>query len=324
MALRVLCRRGKAALLMGLFAALFGAAATAEVPRPARGKSAPREVVIANRATRPVFQVRVSPAEADQWGDDRLGEAIIPAGGSHRVRLGRTADCLFDVQVLYDDLSREELRAVDLCRSRNVTFDGSAAIHPADPFATAHLVGLVNHSGRPIRQVFITAASADQWGDDLVPGGGIPPGEARDLSYRGGCIADVRVVFDNRSAEERRNVDICVATPLLIRPGWTTDEAPPVLAVGGANEITLLNLTGLTVTELVLYPESATDPPEDDVLGNTVLPAGAQLVVAFQRGKECRFIARISHGGDRGIVVQRGIDLCLGPKVTLEPLGKAG
>ena len=294
----------------------------AEPPRLPRGAPVLREVTVVNRSARPVHQLRVSPSDADQWGEDRLGDDTIPAGGSFRVRLGRTRDCHFDVQVIYDDASREEQRGVDICRRRSVSFDRSAAVMPPEPFAVDHLVTLDNQAGRAIQEIFISPGIADRWGDDLSPPGGIAPGRTGQVSYRGGCMADLRLVFDNRAAEERRDVDICEAPTLLIRPGWTTAEFPPVpqrdTPVGGG--ILVLNGTGSTVTELYLRPEDPAVPaPDGDLLGNAVLPAGGRLGISFDRGPACRFVARIRHGGDRAEQIQLGIDLCRSQTIALEP-----
>jgi hypothetical protein len=294
----------------------------AEAPRPPRGAPVLREVTVVNRSSRPVHELRISPSDADQWGDDRLGDDTIPAGGSFRVRLGRTRDCHFDVQVIYDDAGREEQRGVDVCRRRSVSFDRTAAVMPPEPFAVDHLVRLENQSGRAIQQVFVSPGSADRWGDDLAPVGGIGPGRSGAVSYHGGCYADLRVVFDNRAAEERRDVDICEAPVLLIRPGWTLAEAVPVPLREAPAEgaIMLLNGTGSAITELYLRPEDPTLPAQStDVLGNAVLPAGGRVSVQFDRGLACRFIARIHHGGDRAEQTQLGIDLCRSPTVALEP-----
>jgi hypothetical protein len=52
-------------------------------------------------------------------------------------------------------------------------------------------------------------------------------GENGTISYRGSCTVDIRVVFENRAAEERRGVDLCRRASLSIEPGWTTtDELP--------------------------------------------------------------------------------------------------
>ena len=314
-----------------LFGALLGALAGGvwpawgEVLRPVQGKVAARELTVVNGGKRPVFQLRVSPSDAEQWGEDRLGEATILPGGRFRVPLGRIAACLFDVQVIYDNLGQEERRSVDVCRSRALSFDGAGVVLPPDPFAAARRVVMANRAGRVIQQVFVSPPSAEQWGDDVVPGQGIAPGATGEVSYRGGCVVDMRVVFDNRAAEERRNVDVCRIAGVTIRPGWTTaDEVQPAPAAG-QEDVTLLNRTGLAITELYLRPQGAGERTAEeeggaDMLGNDVLPAGGRMVVPFSRGVACRFVARMFHGGDRGQSEQRDIDLCRTPMIRL---GKA-
>jgi hypothetical protein len=299
--------------------------AAAETPAPARSRAAPRSLEVVNASGRPVYQLRVSPTDIEQWGEDRLGNSVIPPGASFRVSLGRTAACLFDVQVTYDNVSSEERSAVDVCRLRTVAFDGSTAALPPDPFAALRTVSFANQTGRTIQQVFISPESVDQWGDNLATPTGIPQGTIGSVTYRGGCVADLRLVYDNRAAEERRNVDICATPAMLIRPGWLTApkiEAPPASLPPG--RITLRNRTGRTVTELYLAPEGAGSPPSRDLLGDAVLPADGQVTVPFARGDACRFVARILYGGDRGEREQRGIDLCHGSTVVLNSLGGTG
>ena len=292
--------------------------AAAETPRPPRAKPAPRELVIVNTSQRPVFQLRISPTDAEQWGDDRLGEGTIQPGASFRVQLGRSADCQFDVQLIYDNMGQEERRAVNVCRTKSLAFDGSTIVLPPDPFAIPRTATIANRASRTIRQLFISSPNAEQWGDDLAPPAGIVPGQSAEIAYRGSCTVDLRVVFDTRAAEERRTLDLCKTAGLLIRPGWTTDEdihpAPPP----GLDDITLLNRTGQTITELYLRPETAPEDSEADLLGNDVLPPGGRIVVAFSRGTACTFIARIRHGGDRAGSEQRGIDLCHNPMISLD------
>ena len=56
----------------------------------------------------------------------------------------------------------------------------------------------------------------------------ISVGDSRTLTYHGTCTADLRVVFDNRAAEERRGLDLCATPMLVIHPGWTTEDLPAV------------------------------------------------------------------------------------------------
>lgn len=292
----------------GLTAASLAPGALADTPRPVRGAPGLRQVDVINHARHPIFQLRVSSSDADQWGDDRLGEAILRQGGAFRVRLGRMQDCSFDLQVIYDDLSHEERRAVDVCRTHAVVFDGSAAARPPEPFAVPHDIRLLNRAPRSIRQVFVSSASADQWGDDLIPSAPIAPGATGGLSYRGACVADLRIVYDNRAAEERRGIDLCATPALIIRPGWTTEDTPPAPPPPGM--ILLVNRTGMTITALRLQAEAPGAAETADLLGTQVLPPGQSLTVPFDRGGACRFTARAGFGGDAGEREQDAIDLC--------------
>jgi hypothetical protein len=208
--------------------ALLAAPAFAEPPpRGQQGSLAERTVTVINRSPRPVNEIYVSPQSNDQWGEDRLGNGTLDVGGFLRVHLGRTRECLFDLKVIYDDASEEENRGVDLCHTGVVAFDGHAATAAPGTGAEHHVV-LVNHSPQPIQQVYISPAEATQWGDDRLGEGSISVKDHRDLTWRGDCDVDVRVVFANHAAEERRGVDLCQAPAVSIEPGWTTAESLPV------------------------------------------------------------------------------------------------
>jgi hypothetical protein len=185
-----------------------------------------REVTVFNRSPRSINELYVSPSSTDQWGEDRLGDRTLAMGGSVRVRLGRSRECLFDAKVIYEDASREEHRGVNLCRTRQFGFDGSAAT-PAPETGVEHAVTLADNSMRPIQQVFISSAEAAQWGDDRLGNSSISVGDRREVSWRGDCVVDLRVVFENRAAEERRAIDLCGTPALSIEPGWTTMDVLP-------------------------------------------------------------------------------------------------
>ncbi len=205
---------------------------------PQSPASADRDLTVLNKTKRTVNELYVSQSNADQWGDDRLGDDTIDPGKSFHVRLGRTRDCEFDVQVVYDDASHEESRKVNLCRTKQLAFDGSTATAAPDSAANGvHDVTLANNSGRPIQQVFISPADASQWGEDRLGDGSLSAGEQKKLSYSGDCAADLRVVYDNRSAEERHGLNICDRPALSIEPGWTTaDVSPDASGAGPAKQ----------------------------------------------------------------------------------------
>ncbi len=220
-----------AALLAGLLLASTG---HAEPPRPPRAPLGERELVVENRSDKLINEIYISASSTDQWGEDRLGEATLEPGGSLRIRLGRMRDCSFDVQVIYEDASREERIGQDVCRARRLTFDGSAATTRRTAEAPLRRVALLNRSARPILQVFISAADSAQWGEDLLASGRIGETETAEIDYRGDCAADLRVVFANRAAEERRGLDLCAIPTMWIEPGWTTAEPVPGLPASQA------------------------------------------------------------------------------------------
>ncbi len=129
-----------------LFLLLAAAPALAQAPQQ-------RELTITNRARQPIRELYVSPASSDDWGDDRLGDASLAPGRPFRVRLGRVRDCRFDLRVVYEDERSEERRSVDICRNRQVAFDGSEARAAPGP---TRQVELVNRSALPIIEAYLS------------------------------------------------------------------------------------------------------------------------------------------------------------------------
>lgn len=200
---------------------LLAAPVRAEAPRATHGPLAERDLTILNASARPINEIYISPSTAPNWGTDLLGDSTIPPGGSARLALGRFSDCRFDVQVIYADATREDRTGLDICRTHALTVTGATATPLPGAAPRSHEVTLRNAGPLPIRQVFISPAYAESWEDDLLPRQ-LPPGESVALPYRGDCTADLRVVFANRAAEERRGLDLCATPRLTIAPGWTT------------------------------------------------------------------------------------------------------
>jgi hypothetical protein len=224
---------------------------------------------------------------------------------------------MFDAKVIYDDASREEHRGVNLCRTHQLAFDGSTATAPPET-GIEHSVTLVNHSPRPIQQVFISPAEANQWGDDRLGQGSISVDDRQAVTWRGDCNADLRVVFENRSAEERRGVDLCDTPVLSIEPGWTTADQLPMPPGAATPQIAVSNRSGQVVTELRLRPDGKTGAGQD-LLGATVLPNGTDTRLPFDRGPDCRFSAQVVFGGKTPDTSLPNLDLCTTPQITIPP-----
>jgi uncharacterized membrane protein YgcG len=206
--------------------------ALADTTGPARPVEG-RTLTVTNRSDHTITELRVSRSRDDDWGDDRLGPAeLIEPGSAVTLRL-TGADCAYDVQAKYDNGRLEERRGVDVCRNQLLALNGSGTgAGPAapPPERAAGNAALLNATPRTIVEVYVSPAAADQWGDNWLGSNQLPAGRAVTVRLAGGCRQDVRVVYDNRSAEERHNLDLCVHAEIRIRPGWTLAaelDAPP-------------------------------------------------------------------------------------------------
>jgi hypothetical protein len=280
------------------------------------------EVAVTNGSgvmLRELYAVR-SPAEgaprADgRWGPDRLGASVVEAGGSFAMRL-RTRDCVFDLRAVYGDDREEVKERADLCQARAVTFDRSGIPRPP-----TRSVVLANRHLATVQEVYLSASTEADWGPDRLGAATLPPGREATVEMEGGCEADLRIVFPNGGAEERREVDVCETPRIVLRPGWVVAErleeegavpAPAGLSPGAA--LRLRNAGRLPVVEI--YTARPGGERGEDRLGADTLPVGeaieleapdanacaADLVVVFRDGSE---------------VTRPGVDLCAGEEIEV-------
>ncbi|WP_426959677.1 hypothetical protein [Muricoccus radiodurans] len=276
-----------------------------------------REAVIVNSAGRELVALNAVPAgrgEGGNWGTDRLRDDAIPDGARWRLRL-RLPGCTADLRATYEDDKAEEKRGVDLCREGTVTFDGSGIPRPPDRPVT-----IVNRHGARLEEVYISSTTEGDWGPERIPGG-VGRSERRELTLPLECAVDVRVVFGNGAAEERREVDICAAAVIVVRPGWTIaarlDEETPQGARPGPQpgSLRVRNAASLPIVELFVDPPGA--PRGADRLGATVLGVNETLDLAPPEGAGCpaRLVAILRDGRE---IVKDGVDLCAGVEMPLE------
>jgi len=184
------------------------------------------DLTVVNRATVAIAELYLSASDEDSWGDNRLPDnAVAPGQTTHLTQL-HLRGCKFDMRAIYADGSVEDKRGLDACRTRQFTFDATAAITPRalDESRAVRNILITNHAPRAIVEIYVSSAASDDWGDDLLASHPIASGSKGTVKPEVSCVADLRIVFDNRSAEERRDLDICAHPALDIRPGWTTSE----------------------------------------------------------------------------------------------------
>jgi hypothetical protein len=90
---------------------------------------------------------------------------------------------------------------------------GHGAAPSADPsFRVA------NAGGRVIREVYVSAANDSGWGQDRLGRDVLQPGQRLIVSLPPGqCVNDVRVVYADGQAQERRQVNTCALTDMMFR-----------------------------------------------------------------------------------------------------------
>jgi hypothetical protein len=273
-----------------------------------------REGELRNASGATILRLFARRAGAEAWGPDRLGATVLRAGGGFTLRL-RSADCRLDLRAEYENGEAEEIAGHDLCASPRLAFDGSRI--PRPPLRS---FVLVNRHGAAVAEFYASGTQEEEWGPDRLRGG-LPRGARAEVALAADCEVDLRAVFPNGSAEERRGVDICETTLVVLRPGWTlagrvdegagSAEAERPIRAGG---VRLRNRGATPVVELYAAPPGTA--PGADRLGATVLGVGEALDFAPIRGEPCAMdVLAVFRDGREWRAA--ALDLCAGVEVTL-------
>jgi hypothetical protein len=273
-----------------------------------------REARIANTGDRAIREFYASTRAPLAWGPDRLSTDMLPAGTDFTLRV-RGADCLWDLRAVYEDDAEEVKQAVDLCRLREVAFDGSGA-----PRAPERRVTLVNRHGAEVQEVYISGSAEEDWGPDRLGEDVLARDQRREISARlRDCEADLRIVFeDRRAAEERAAINLCETPVIVLRPGWTLadrlDQDEPADSGPRAGSVRLRNAAEVPIAELYAYPPGGERGP--DRLGRTVLGVAETLDFAPPEGVDCVAELAVVFRDGREVVLT-GLDLCAGQELVL-------
>jgi hypothetical protein len=316
-------------LVAAFLIALLALPAAAQQQRPAQPQQAAApQFTIKNdgEVTLQELYVARGGQGARGWGPDRFGSEVVPPGESFRVRLPQGFGCTVDIRIVFEDGEQEVRERVDVCRAREVAFARALPAAAAD-----REVAVENGSPRTIQQLYVSGADEREWGEDRLGSDTLAPG--RSITVRvpdQGCSYDIRAVFDNGGAEERRRVDLCALSRVVVAPGWTTADdigAPSQAAPGGAGgggqadlgsgEVAIVNASGRVVFELFVFPDGSGDRGPDR-LGADTLADGRTVRVPRASPPACRQTVRLSY--DDGQREERaGIDLCATTEIVIAP-----
>jgi hypothetical protein len=78
---------------------------------------------------------------------------------------------------------------------------------------------LVNRTGYTIDEVYVSAASQNSWGDDLMGENSLEDGQVLNVRFPGGaneCSFDIKVVYDDEETAEFRGVNLCQVARVTI------------------------------------------------------------------------------------------------------------
>jgi S1-C subfamily serine protease len=191
---------------------------------------------VVNQGSAPIHNIYVTSVNVSGWGGDVLGDSVLQPGQRHRVNPPR-GECVFDVRVVWKGGRAEERRRQDLCRVTEIAFAGPGSGAPTTQGSSNPDFFVVNNSQKTIQHIFVSTVQADKWGEDRMPGV-LRPGEryTMRLPRDGQCQYDVRVIYEDKTTEERRRQDVCRIEEMAFngsgaQPPRASSGAPP--APGG-------------------------------------------------------------------------------------------
>jgi len=103
---------------------------------------------------------------------------------------------------------------------------GACASEPPEPRPTTSAASrgpacdgsfrVTNNSTRIISRLYLRDAALTNWGTDLLGQEVLPPGRTLNLRAPTPGIYDIRLLWADRQAAERRRITICSATPVSV------------------------------------------------------------------------------------------------------------
>jgi hypothetical protein len=166
---------------------------------------------------------------------------------------------------------------------------------------------LENRAGVAIKQFFATPGGRANWGRDRLDGRGLAAGarEAFRLPADGNCVYDLRVVFADGRAEDRRGLNTCQVKNVAV--------GEPVAA---ARTFRLLNHGPVPVTEIAARAQG-TDQWRTDHLPAGPIAPGSERNLALPPGGQCVFDLRVTFA-DGKTHEKHAADLCKSPDQAVQ------
>lgn len=178
---------------------------------------------VVNRSANAINELYASPAGMTTWGRDRLTSRFVPPGQNAPIRLLADGNCVYDIRVVYANGQSDERRGVNTCNTDNVFFPAQANGTTAPPRAGRQQTTddpsfrLVNRGRSAVNELYASESGQDSWGDDRLGDSTVAPGATRVIRLpNGSCTYDLRIVYANGEASEKRRLNLCTITDLRV------------------------------------------------------------------------------------------------------------
>lgn len=200
--------------LVAVLAGLVSGSAGAQVPpNPSFN--------VVNRSSSAINEVFATTAGTTTWGRNRLGGRPVPPGQTGPIRLPADGNCVYDIRVVYANGQAEERRGLNTCNLDNVIFPspGSRAAPPAARSQASDdpSFRLVNRGRNAVNELYASLTDAEDWGEDRLGDDTVEPGASHLVRLPAGqCLYDLRIVYANGEATEKRRVNLCGVTDMRV------------------------------------------------------------------------------------------------------------
>ena len=179
---------------------------------------------VVNRTRSEIMELYATPSGLTTWGKDRLGDNTVPPTENRPVRLPADGNCVYDIKVVFASGQSDERRGVNTCVVDHVFFPASSGPAPRTPQRPARSTvdddpsfRLTNRGRAILNEVYVSPTGEENWGDDRLGDGTLAPGRQTVVRLpRGQCIYDLRSVFANGEATEKRRLNLCTITDLRV------------------------------------------------------------------------------------------------------------
>ena len=199
--------------------------------------------------------------------------------------------------------------------TRHIAFATLAALALASPaLADDASFNLVNRATSPVKELFVTPAGDANWGQNRLAGKPIPPAGSFLVKRRadGNCIMDIRAVFADGRAEERKGLNTCNVDAVAV--GMATGAAAGAKPADDPS-VKLVNRGTQDIQEFYVAPAGHTNWGQNR-LDAGPLPAATEKLIRIAKTGDCLFDLRVVFA-DHTAKEKHRTDLC---KVTTLPV----